>query len=94
MREASSDTRSGLVYHKHNFIADHDKIHPRYMRECYIWNKREKGRQNPDDGAQSPRFGRTDQRSINDQTTSTKFAGNVPDLPLTFPVHLSDNPQS
>ena len=26
--------------------------------------------------------------SINVQTTSTKLAGNVPDLPLTFPVHL------
>jgi len=26
-------------------------------------------------------------RSINVQTTSTKLAGNVPDLPLTFPVH-------
>lgn len=29
---------------------------------------------------------------IDVQTTSTKLAGNVPDLPLTFPVHLRDNP--
>ena len=28
------------------------------------------------------------------QTTSTKLAGNVPDLPLTFPVHLGSDPVS
>lgn len=42
MREASSDTRSALVYYEHNFIADHDKIHPRYMRECYIGTEERK----------------------------------------------------
>ena len=35
---------------------------------------------------------RTRQRLIDVQTTSTKFAGKVPDLPLTFPVHLGGNP--
>ena len=29
---------------------------------------------------------------IDVQTTSTKLAGNPPDLPPTFPVHLRGNP--
>ena len=66
----------------------------KYIHGYYIDRKeREGGRRDPND-TKGSKYEQTRQHYVNVQTISTKLAGNVPDLPLTFPFHLEGNPVS